>query len=511
MPALPLVSLVPPRTLVLRAAARAAAGLGVVAAAAWVATHPPSRLGLGVALFASVCQVPLLRSAWRTVRELLHRRPMWTTLSLLTCPLPAGWRGPYVLDAREGGVVWAIDHEDEADGGRRWTEVVALRRRKAADSEELLLAFVRNQNGPLPPARARALLQQLLAVRWLHVEKEEPAASAFACFPHRPRRPLELEDATRCSAVPECPLFGSAIELPAAVTFPREPFAAELARHEALVREQLGALAFLARQPSGDILGPYDCVHGFVGEIDARGNGAPGLHVIHRAVAAHVFADILGVRHRLQIKPEPGLLEIIVRTDDLVSMHVARVEETARGKKAVTRSLVLEAAAVVFEPTRQEHARVAERIAIRWQAAAGGEVHEAVTTAPAPARSPVEATDRLFALRADRIRRAVWGGGRGEPLSEGFLWYSYTRTGGESALRVDYRRGDVLGVLQAFPDIRRALGAHRAYGDWYPVVVDSVRHAGLRWLPMRAGLGESTRPDTVDEVNRKAQLHAVEA
>jgi hypothetical protein len=64
--------------------------------------------------------------------------------------------------------------------------------------------------------------------------------------------------------------------------------------------------------------------------------------------------------------------------------------------------------------------------------------------------------------------------------------------------------------VDRYPTIQKALAAHRAYGDWYPVVIDSLRHGSLRWLPMRAGLEESRRPDPVDEAKRGADLYLVE-
>jgi hypothetical protein len=43
------------------------------------------------------------------------------------------------------------------------------------------------------------------------------------------------------------------------------------------------------------------------------------------------------------------------------------------------------------------------------------------------------------------------------------------------------------------------------------VVVLATRYAGVRWLPMRVGLDEATRPADVDEAPRGNRLRVVEA
>jgi hypothetical protein len=66
---------------------------------------------------------------------------------------------------------------------------------------------------------------------------------------------------------------------------------------------------------------------------------------------------------------------------------------------------------------------------------------------------------------------------------------------------------EILGQFQA---IRRALLVHRPYRGRYPVVIDGVRYARLRWVPMRSGLEESTRPPGVDEVSTNGHLRVVQ-
>ena len=323
--------------------------------------------------------------------------------------------------------------------------------------------------------------------------------------------PHALRDAIERSKPPRWPTFTRAVEVPAPIAFPREPFAAELARHEELVRAHLEGLAFRARGIPGSELPPFEFVDWYVGEIVERRGRLSGPSVYYRrAYAAHDYQNLLGVRHALQVRPGRHRLQVIVRTDDLVSLHVARVEEVPTGKTAVARSLVLESPSVVFEPVRQEHARGAARTTVYWQAAPGAVVHAAFTTAPERGGSNADAADRLFALRTEEITRAVWGGGAHHRLAQGFLWYCDNRSSGEHACAVDFGFADMFAVLDGYPSIQKALAAHRAYGDWVPVVIDSRRHGSLRWLPMRAGLDESRRPDAVDEAKRGGELHLVE-
>jgi hypothetical protein len=498
-----LIALEPTPTLVFRVAVCGALGLVGGATGAWIGLRAHSALWWGAAALCVAVTILQLMMAAFFLHDLLRRRVAWRTLSMLTDMEPDGWRGPYLLGARDGAVAWGIDHPEDGD---RSPELVRIHR-KTRDGELLLVAFAASREGNLPPARGYMLLRQLLDAPWQHLARGD--LSTFVWSPGDPRRPVVLRDATRRPRAPERPRFTPAIELPAPIAFPREAFAAELARHEEIVRAHLDVLAFQTRSPAQEPFGPYDGVNFSVGLIDVRGGEERPARVDDRAYAAYVFERLLGVRHRLQLHPEHEVLEVIVRSEDVVSLHVTRVRTVPRGKTTVTRSLALETPAAVFEPTRQEQARQGGRLAVYWQAASGGEIHEAFTTVPEPARSHAEATDRLFALRIEHIRRAVWGGG-GQGLSEGFVWYVDNGSSGEAAMRVEHRHEGMLGFLQGQPAIRRALAEHRAYGDWYPVVVDCVRHAGLRWLPMRAGLDESTRPAPVDEANRESTLQVVE-
>ena len=208
--------------------------------------------------------------------------------------------------------------------------------------------------------------------------------------------------------------------------------------------------------------------------------------------------------------PDKGTLDILVRTDDLVSLHRTRLSTTPLGKTAARRTFVIDPTPLVVEPTRQEHARAPGRTRGFWQAPVGGRLHEAVTTAPEPARSNAEVVDRVVEHRLEDIRRAIWQASRSYREYEGYVWLTLNRISGEGLHTVDFLRGGIIDILSQYPNIQRALHRHRPYRDWHPVVVDGVRYAGLRWLPMRAGVDESTRPPSEDEVSVRGHLWVVE-
>jgi hypothetical protein len=509
--ALELVSLRPVRVLVARAATGAA--FPVVSGVALFRTLPrihwlPLEL-TALVLWVALGYVSAL-VAWDTVRALFRHRAARRCLSLVAHPLPEGWRGPYLTDAKVGAVAYGIDYDE--DGAPIPTEVLNLLQRPSPDGV-LLMAFVHvpGSGEPVPDARCRALLRQLLETDWMAVGPTLACGTIFGCWARSAQRPFALERAIESSEPPPWPTFTRATEVPAPIAFPREPFAAELARHEGLVRANLDGLAFLARETSGSELEPFALVGGRVGEIIERGGKLVGPRVYYgRACAAHHYQNVLGVRHALQVPPGRHRLHVIVRTDDLVSLHVARVHEAPVGKTGVARSLVLESPSVVFEPVRQEHARRGGRTTVYWQSARGAVVHAAFTTAPETECSAAEAADRLFALRTERMTRAVWGGGAHHRLAEGFLWYYDSPSSGERASAIDFPFAEMCEIVHGYSAIKSAIAAHRAYGDWYPVVIDSRRHGSLRWLPMRAGLEESPRPDPVDEARRGGDLYLVE-
>jgi hypothetical protein len=276
------------------------------------------------------------------------------------------------------------------------------------------------------------------------------------------------------------------------------------------VRAHLDALALQAREPNPEPLGPFDGVNLLVGLVSVRGAEVCEVRSVDRTTAADRYQRLFGIRHVLQVLPAIETLDVIVRTDDLVSLHRTHLVTTPLGPTTVRRTFVPDPAPLVFEPRRQEHARERGRTRIFWQATAGGEVHEAVTNAPEPARSNAELVDRLFALRYDRIQRAIWESAGHQDLSDGYIWFANNRLAGEGIVPVDFVGGGTLGILQQYPAICRALLDHRPYRDWYPVVIDGVRYAGLRWVPLRSGVEESTRPANVDEVSADGHLRVVE-
>jgi hypothetical protein len=201
-------------------------------------------------------------------------------------------------------------------------------------------------------------------------------------------------------------------------------------------------------------------------------------------------------------------MEVVVRSDDAVTLHVTRLRETRGPGGTVSRVFELdESVPALVEPTRQEHARHGGKTIVYWQARAGGEVHRAVTNAPEEARSIGEAVDRHLAAHLEEARRAVWESPR---LDATYVLVFANRLSGESVMLVDHAKTAWLDVFHAFPALREAIERHRAGHDWFPVVVLAVRYGGVRWLPMRVGLDETTRPADVDETPRGKHLRVVE-
>ena len=478
--------------------------VGVAGAAVGVAVAirlEMPRLRLGGLLYALWC-CWLLGSAWFFARALRDQRLARPVLSLLANPGPdpAGMLGPYLLPqiGRYRACSWLVFHDTALAR-------IVLVRSDWRSGPTLMAAVVAVRGEPPPAALCRALLRELLPASWHRLDVGRAEGLAFT---YDSATKPALEDPTRRRAAdPDrfpCPVF----EVPEPIAFPREPFVQELERHRALVREHLGELAFQARAPT-DVCGPFFDLSRDIGEIFVRGTRVKSVYVLERAHLAAPYDKQFGVRRRLQSRAQDGCLEVLVRDDDLVSLHVTRLREEHGPKGAVSRFFELdESAPAIVEPTRQEHARWRGKTVVHWQAKAGGEIHRAETSAPEPARSIGDAVDRHMAYRLEEIRRAAWGS---RHLEAGYVLVFVIRSSGDAVVLADHKTSAWLGVLHELPAIRRAIALHHDYRCWFPVVVDGVRYAGLRWLPMRAGLDESSRPPGVDEVPVGRHLRIVEA
>jgi hypothetical protein len=451
-----------------------------------------------------------LRFGWRCAHWLRIQRLARPVLSLLANPDPdpEGLQGPWLHQSRRAhAVAWRV--VPGVDG--KVSALVMLLRFDAA-AGPMLLAAVHGTNGEQPPPEAicRGLLRQFLPANWDPVDHKDSVfcMRAFQWVPEH-STPVVLEDPTRGELSSESSKFLRPVfEVPEPIAFPSEPFAEELERHRALVREDIDGLAFQARMPA-DELGDepfYTCKR--IGEIVVVGTKVQSAYILGRADLAAPYEKQLGIRRRLQSQADDGCLEVIVRGDGLVSLHVTRLRVTHGPKDTVSRRFELdESAPVIIEPTRQEHARWQGKTIVYWQAKAGAEIHRAETTAPEAASSIAEAVDRQVAYRHEEVRRAAW---ESRDLGSGFVLVSVNRLSGDIVLPADHRSAGLFGLLEGFPGIRGAVALHHDYQSWFPVVVHGVRYAGLRWIPMRAGLDEATRPPNRDEALTGGHLRVVE-
>ncbi len=466
---------------------------------------------LGIAFFRSPLVVEALAAlgvglaAWAVLGLLgrWRRAASDRTFDLLPDFAPAGWRGPIQADRKLGQWLYGVFRES-ASGPPTCTETVHVLSLPARSGREtLLVGIVRGRGGPPTRDRGEELLWQLRPAQWIVTANGKGAVWGW-CYAERP---VVLRDAAVVAAVEGTPSFScSSAEIPGPVAFPREPFAGAPARHEELLRAQLGGLLFLARKEPY-VEQPLDSIYCDVAEVLERGADVPYLGFVSRAYAAHLYERFFGIRRTLFLNPGSHRLHVVVRTRDLVSIREVEVRAERLAGGAVRRSLALGDGPVVFEPRRQEHRALPGRTVVYWQAREGGEVSVSETDHPAPPASRREEIDRLLALREDVVRREIWRRPRG--AADAVVWFCGTRTGGESIVAVRLESARALDVFTHYPAIDAALSRARS-GDWFPVVVDRVRHAGLRWLAMRPGLDEATRPECVEEQRRGSALCAVE-
>jgi hypothetical protein len=429
-------------------------------------------------------------------------------------PAPSGWRGPLLVDLRKGeACVWFADglDADEAEGA----VVRACTLRMSSGRPSLVASVVTRDRRALPAPLQQAVLRRLRPVRWWPVTKDDDPSQtpvAFYCYLDCEDAPV-IRDATwrapRLRDDERDAFTRHRFEVPEPIAFPREPFAEVLERHRAIVRAHLDALTFQCRTPA-DGLDAFFGMRSSAATIALWRDQVRVADVFERAFVARQYESIFAVRRRMQARrDDDDSLDVVVRSDDAVSLHVARLETRHGPRGTMERRLVLdETTPPIVEPARQEQAHHDGKTIVYWQATAGGAVRRAVTTAPERARSVGEIVDRLLELRLDDARRAQWELSR---LGAGYVLIFNNRLGGEAVIPAAHRVAGWLGILDDFPRVARAVARHRRYRDWFPVVVDGVRYAGVRWLPMRADVDPATRPENVDEVKQGAHLRVVDA
>jgi hypothetical protein len=509
-----LVPLESERTLV-RSVVMAAVGgaIGIASSAVWLWLRPSLLVDVAVFLYGLLI-ASILCDGWRFLGRLRTVRAARPVLSLVAEPLPEHWSGPFLIDPLAGSCAWRVDALED---GEPACALVALARTNAPSGPVVFGCVFGAGGQPTPEAAiCKGLLRQLLPGNWRRSDDPGRGGLSFGCPLGLPF-PLMLEDLSREDAGPSAPseeparaaFSCAAFEIPEPIAFPGEALSGELEHHGAIVREQLDGLWFQVRKPADDdAVGPFDGVGWLVAEVVVRNAKATVASVLNRAQLANDYEKILAVRRRLQRVGEAGCLEVIVRGEDAVSLHVTRLREGQGPKGTVSRVFeVDESVPALVEPTRQEHARYGGKTVVYWQAKMGSEVYRAVTSAPEPPRSIAEAVDRYVAFHLEDVRRAVWDS---RELGATFALVGANRLGGEHVLVVDHMAARWVDLLADFPASREAIERHREYRDWFPVLLHAVRFAGVRWLPMRAGVDESTRPKNVDESSRSGHLRVVE-
>lgn len=460
-------------------------------------------------LFCTYCITDEHDSApWRPAERFLPR----TT--------PAGWEGPFMWDHPRGSWLYWTGRRTGPDGRIGAIESVRLRSLELSDGRPVLSVMITAPEdlGPPTEARCRAILDPIRGADWQEYQTQAGGlVRSWACRPEAPwsPRPIELQDATR---VPRpspdeddcCPdLAGGSFDIPDPIAFPREPFADALARHEALVRARLDAL--LARELDGQSRNEVlDSIHDDVGEISVLGSARPHVWVGGRNPLARHFPNLSGIRRRILTQADRLRLDVVVHTDDLISIRETELRVVRHADGTWKLALVLESPEVIHEPTHQELTRSTPLAVVRWQARAGADVHETTTRLLPPKRTDDEAIDRFFAVREARVRRALWESRRDPTLRGGFVWLQDSWLLGIRVSVVGPSGPFMFMALHEYPRIQQAISARRRDPRWYPVLVDRWHYAGLRWLAMCVDAPERDRPPSVDERRYlRGYVHAV--
>ncbi|MGD0528969.1 MAG: hypothetical protein ABSE49_27775 [Polyangiaceae bacterium] len=294
-----------------------------------------------------------------------------------------------------------------------------------------------------------------------------------------------------------------AFELPWLVC-PRTDFREILSRHDALLREHLPAVTFLARRETHWRL-PLDLLERYAAEIDVRGGGAPRLAVRARFEMACRHADLASVAHRVAPFPGRERMNVVVIDDDAASVHKVEVRVDSLPDRTVRRELVPMDGEVTCEPVRQDVERDGTEWVRRWRASASSPTHEVRFTHRPPAASPEECIDRLFVACHEPLRKTIaYALEKGRPMAEAIFWCGAGKRFGPYAQALAYERAPVPDDLfESWPRCDLAVRRARPQG-WVPVFVTHGRFAGIRWAAVVRDADEKRRPASVTELKAGA-------
>jgi hypothetical protein len=293
----------------------------------------------------------------------------------------------------------------------------------------------------------------------------------------------------------------ASFELPEPVDFESAELARAAAEHDAQVSAQLEALAFLARKEA-TCFQRLDNVRTYCAIIEACADGSkPRLDILPRTHAWNAVDGAFGIQRRLIRHPDEDRLYAVVMDRDAISLRTLRVEWGQPDSGASRPALVADSAATVVEPVRQRLVRKRDRWVLLWSATANGPVHDTPVVVPAPALTPEEFLDRLYAAYEAELRSRVWRWRKAGTLADAHLFVSFNSFGGETVMAGPNDRGHIDPLIVSFPRVKEVVHGKTQKG-WLPVVVSNVRYAGVRWMSLRAHAGGGGRPPDLNEARK---------
>jgi hypothetical protein len=301
-------------------------------------------------------------------------------------------------------------------------------------------------------------------------------------------------------------------QVPTPVAFGGPEVEDAVREHGALVQAHLPAVEFAVRR-SVELPAEFNFMDDWCVQLFSRGGSAPPLiHCCRRASAAHGYRRFFGLARQLVIKPRcfEGMY-LLVHARGLVSLTALRLrrEPLANGKERC--ALEADRPAIVVEPLRQHSVRQGDEWVVGWRVTREGPLHVSRTPAAPPTDTPAQLVDAMFAEYRDELLADAWAerARNGGSLEQSWPVVLFNRLSGESAMVGSAQIGRTLEMVTRYPRVRAVLDAPWPRG-WLPVLVDGIRYAGLRWIPLRADAGAGARPEDVTELPRRPVLYAVE-
>jgi hypothetical protein len=274
------------------------------------------------------------------------------------------------------------------------------------------------------------------------------------------------------------------LTLPAPLLFPRDLYADALEGHAQLISKHAEHLLFLIRKVA-TAERPHVDVVDLTGVIYSLRDKPDEVRVIRRGDAAHEARRYRGVLGPMLFRPEGPRLFLVVASRGVVSLHMARIEQTRLAGGTIHRALVVESPEIAFEPTRLKHfeSAIGPWMVTRWGHPDGESRWAWVPIPPTPATDD-EAIDRILTQFEARIRRKLWAflsepGQKFQPL----IMVMSVPDFGDGLDAVDRDSASIF--ARVHPAIVQAIKENAAPGR-VPVWVFMGKTSGLRWFELRA-------------------------